>query len=180
MLSFLASRENRKMRLDKLTTKSQEALQQAQGLAEKRNHQAIDVEHLLFALLGQKEGVVVALLQKLGVPLGTLVERLQKALDRLPQVTGASRPNLHHAALEESDRKRRDRGRSAQGRIRLHRASAARDGSRQRRSGQSPQRARRLPREASARAGRAFAARSGSPTRIRKKSIRLWKNMAAT
>ena len=44
------------MRLDKLTTKSQEALQQAQGLADKRNHQAIEVEHLLFALLGQKEG----------------------------------------------------------------------------------------------------------------------------
>ncbi len=77
------------MRLDKLTTKSQEALQQAQGLAEKRNHQAIDVEHLLFALMGQKEGVVLALLQKLGVPLGGVTERLQKALDHLPQVTGA-------------------------------------------------------------------------------------------
>jgi ATP-dependent Clp protease ATP-binding subunit ClpB len=78
------------MRLDKLTTKSQEALQQAQGLAEKRNHQAIDVEHLLFALMGQKEGVVLALLQKLGMPLTTVTERLQKALDRLPQVTGAA------------------------------------------------------------------------------------------
>jgi ATP-dependent Clp protease ATP-binding subunit ClpB len=78
------------MRLDKLTTKSQEALQQAQSLAEKRNHQAIDVEHLLFALMGQKEGVVLALLQKLGVPLGMVTERLQKALDRVPQVTGAA------------------------------------------------------------------------------------------
>jgi ATP-dependent Clp protease ATP-binding subunit ClpB len=78
------------MRLDKLTTKSQEALQQAQGLAEKRNHQAIDVEHLLFALMGQKEGVVLALLQKLGLPLGAVTERLQKALDRVPQVTGAA------------------------------------------------------------------------------------------
>jgi ATP-dependent Clp protease ATP-binding subunit ClpB len=78
------------MRLDKLTTKSQEALQQAQGLAEKRNHQAIDVEHLLFALMGQKEGVVLALLQKLGMPLTTITERLQKALDRLPQVTGSA------------------------------------------------------------------------------------------
>jgi ATP-dependent Clp protease ATP-binding subunit ClpB len=76
------------MRIDKLTTKSQEALQQAQLLAEKRNHQAIDVEHLLFALLGQKDGVVLSLLQKLGVSAGTLVDRLQKALDRLPQVTG--------------------------------------------------------------------------------------------
>src|SRR2546425_10195106 len=78
------------MRLEKLTTKSQEALQQAQGLADKRNHQAVDVEHLLFALLGQKEGVVLSLLQKLGMPLARLTERLQQALDRLPQVTGAT------------------------------------------------------------------------------------------
>jgi ATP-dependent Clp protease ATP-binding subunit ClpB len=78
------------MRLEKLTTKSQEALQQAQSLAEKRNHQAIDVEHLLFALLGQKEGVVLALLQKLGVAVASLAESLQKSLDRLPQVTGAA------------------------------------------------------------------------------------------
>jgi ATP-dependent Clp protease ATP-binding subunit ClpB len=78
------------MRLDKLTTKSQEALQQAQSLAEKRSHQAIDVEHLLFALLGQKEGVVLSLIQKLGAPTSALVERLQKALDRLPQVTGST------------------------------------------------------------------------------------------
>jgi ATP-dependent Clp protease ATP-binding subunit ClpB len=78
------------MRIDKLTTKSQEALQQAHTLAEKRNHQAIDVEHLLFALLGQKEGVVPSLLQKLGVSAGTLAERLQKALDHLPQVTGGA------------------------------------------------------------------------------------------
>jgi ATP-dependent Clp protease ATP-binding subunit ClpB len=78
------------MRLEKLTTKSQEALQQAQALADKRNHQAIDVEHLLFALLGQKDGVVVSLLQKLGVPLARLTERLHQALDRLPQVTGAA------------------------------------------------------------------------------------------
>ncbi|HXV47517.1 MAG TPA: ATP-dependent chaperone ClpB [Candidatus Binatia bacterium] len=78
------------MRLDKLTTKSQEALQQAQALADKRNHQTIDVEHLLFALLGQKEGVALSLLQKLGVPLTSVTERLQKALDRLPQVTGAT------------------------------------------------------------------------------------------
>jgi ATP-dependent Clp protease ATP-binding subunit ClpB len=78
------------MRLDKLTTKSQEALQQAQSLAEKRNHQAIDVEHLLFALLGQKEGVVLSLLQKLGAPMSSLTERLQKTLDRVPQVTGST------------------------------------------------------------------------------------------
>jgi ATP-dependent Clp protease ATP-binding subunit ClpB len=78
------------MRLDKLTIKSQEALQSAQALAEKRSHQAIDVEHLLMALLGQKEGVVLSLLQKLGVPTTALFEKLQRSLDRLPQVTGAT------------------------------------------------------------------------------------------
>ncbi len=78
------------MRLDKLTIKSQEALQHANALAERRNHQAIDLEHLLFALLGQKEGVVLSLLQKLGLPVSAIVDRLQGFLDRLPQVTGAT------------------------------------------------------------------------------------------
>jgi ATP-dependent Clp protease ATP-binding subunit ClpA len=78
------------VRLDKLTIKSQEALQNAQSLAEKRNHQAIDVEHLFMALLGQKEGVVLSLLQKLGIPVASVFERLQRALDRLPQVTGGA------------------------------------------------------------------------------------------
>jgi ATP-dependent Clp protease ATP-binding subunit ClpB len=78
------------MRLEKLTTKSQDGLQQAQSLAGKRNHQAIDVEHLLFALVGQKEGVVLSLLQKLGADVVSLVENLQNALDRLPQVTGGA------------------------------------------------------------------------------------------
>ena len=78
------------MRLDKLTIKSQEALQHAQALAERRNHQAIDIEHLLMALLGQKEGVVISLLQKLGIPIASLFDRLQRSLDRMPQVTGAT------------------------------------------------------------------------------------------
>ncbi len=78
------------MRLDKLTIKSQEALQNGQALAEKRNHQTIDVEHLLMALLGQKEGVVLSLLQKVGIPVDSLFDKLQKVLDRLPQVTGAT------------------------------------------------------------------------------------------
>ena len=78
------------MRLDKLTIKSQEALQSAQELEEKRNHQAIAAEHLLMALLGQKEGVVLFLLQKRGIPIASLFEKLEHTLDRLPQVTGAT------------------------------------------------------------------------------------------
>ena len=78
------------MRLDKLTVKSAEALQNAQGLAERRNHQAVDVEHLLMALLGQKEGVALSLLQKVGVQPTAILDRVEKALDRMPQVTGAA------------------------------------------------------------------------------------------
>lgn len=78
------------MRFDKLTVKSQEALQNAQALAERRNHQEVDVEHLFMALLGQREGVVLSLLHKVGVPVPSLFERLQRALNRLPQVTGAA------------------------------------------------------------------------------------------
>src|SRR5262244_2252961 len=78
------------MRLDKLTVKSAEALQNAQGLAERRNHQAVDVEHLLMALLGLKQGVALSLLQKVGVQPTAILGRVEKALDRIPQVTGAA------------------------------------------------------------------------------------------
>ena len=54
------------MQFDKLTVKSQEALQEAKAIAERNNHQQIDVEHLLLALLNQKEGIVIPILQKLG------------------------------------------------------------------------------------------------------------------
>ena len=53
------------MRLDKLTVKAQEAIQAAQSLADQANHQAIEPEHLLLALLQQQEGVVGPLLAKL-------------------------------------------------------------------------------------------------------------------
>ena len=46
------------MRTDKLTTKAQEALQQAQALAESRGHQELTPEHLLSTLLTQDQGVV--------------------------------------------------------------------------------------------------------------------------
>ena len=54
------------MRLDKLTVKAQEAVQAAQSLADQNDHQAIEPEHLLLALLQQQEGVVGPLLAKLG------------------------------------------------------------------------------------------------------------------
>jgi len=78
------------MRLDKLTTKAQEALQQAQALAERRGHQELTPEHLLSALLTQEQGVVPALLRKVGVDIGMVQGRVDAALDAQPQVRGSS------------------------------------------------------------------------------------------
>jgi len=80
------------MQLDKLTVKSQEALQEAQRLARERSHQEIDDEHLLLALLGQNESLVPELLQKIGVPPAKLQPDLEKELARRHKVQGGTEP----------------------------------------------------------------------------------------
>src|SRR5438093_6270905 len=78
------------MRLDKFTVKAQEALQAAQALADQRDHQAIEPEHLLTTLLQQREGVVGPVLAKLGARPEAVQRELGLALDKLPAVQGAS------------------------------------------------------------------------------------------
>src|ERR1035437_4993733 len=70
------------MQLDKLTLKSQEALQAAQRLARESSHQEMDGEHLLLALLGQAESLVPELLARIGVPPAKLQPDLEKELAR--------------------------------------------------------------------------------------------------
>src|SRR5215468_5260046 len=76
------------MRLDKLTVKAQEAIQGAQSLADQGNHQAIEPEHLLLALLQQQEGVVGPLLAKLGARPEALARQVQAEVEKLPKVRG--------------------------------------------------------------------------------------------
>ncbi len=76
------------MRFDKLTLKTQEALQQAQDIAGKHNQQQIDVEHLLVALLNQQDGIIIPILQKLGVNPTVLEKELDSYLAKQPQVHG--------------------------------------------------------------------------------------------
>ncbi len=76
------------MRMDKFTLKSQEALQAAQGVAQSHEHQQIEPEHLLAALLDQAEGVVTPMLQKLGARPALIRTRVQEALGKLPKVYG--------------------------------------------------------------------------------------------
>ena len=76
------------MQTEKLTIKAQEAIQEAKALAEQKNHQQIDVEHLLIALIFQKEGIVLPILQKLGVNVDLILSQLEGEIARIPQVTG--------------------------------------------------------------------------------------------
>jgi ATP-dependent Clp protease ATP-binding subunit ClpB len=78
------------MRFDKLTVKSQEAVQAAQHKAGDRGHQTIEPLHLAWALLDQPEGVVRPILQKLGTNPRALLTELERGLDRLPQVQGGA------------------------------------------------------------------------------------------
>jgi ATP-dependent Clp protease ATP-binding subunit ClpB len=101
------------MRFDKFTFKAQEAIQQAQKQAEEHQHQAIDVEHLLLALVEQPEGVVQPILRKIEANPGQLAGRLMEELKALPKVSGVTQGQTHitprldkvlNAALSEAER----------------------------------------------------------------------------
>ncbi|MBD8631158.1 ATP-dependent chaperone ClpB [Oxalobacteraceae sp. CFBP 8755] len=76
------------MRQDKLTTKLQEALADAQSLAVGNDNQYIETVHLLVALLNQDDGSARSLLQRAGVNVGALSNALKASLERQPKVTG--------------------------------------------------------------------------------------------
>ena len=76
------------MRMDKLTSRFQQAIADAQSLALDRDHTIIEPAHLLLALLDQQGGGTRPLLAQAGINVPVLRERLVEALDRLPKVTG--------------------------------------------------------------------------------------------
>lgn len=76
------------MRMDKLTSKFQMGLADAQSMAVGRDHQYIEPVHLMAALLDQEGSTVRPLLAKAGVNVPRLRSELDQALDRLPQVQG--------------------------------------------------------------------------------------------
>jgi len=76
------------MDLNRMTQRSQEALQSAQGLALRNGHQEVDSDHLLLALLEQPEGLVPRLLARMEVPLDTLRAEVEREVARRPSVSG--------------------------------------------------------------------------------------------
>ncbi|MBQ3448420.1 MAG: AAA family ATPase, partial [Synergistaceae bacterium] len=76
------------MDMNKFTRKSQEAVQNAQAIASEYNHQQVDVEHLLSALLNDSYGLIVQLLKRMDINVSSLSKMVTEELSRLPRVTG--------------------------------------------------------------------------------------------
>jgi ATP-dependent Clp protease ATP-binding subunit ClpB len=102
------------MRYDKMTIKTQEALQEAASLVHEHNHQILDTEHLLLALLRQEDGIIPPLLDRLGANRKDLERRTEEILQSKPKVYGDSaQPQmsgavgriLAHAEKEAADLK---------------------------------------------------------------------------
>src|SRR6185369_16450368 len=76
------------MDFNRLTQKSQEAFAEAQNKAVAYGHVEVDVEHLLWALLDQADGLVPRLLARMDTRPEALKKELESELDRLPRVSG--------------------------------------------------------------------------------------------
>src|SRR5919198_3249000 len=76
------------MDINAFTHKAQEALAGAQRLARANDHQRVEPEHLLVALLSDPEGIVFPLVRRAGADPGALKARASEALDRIPKVYG--------------------------------------------------------------------------------------------
>jgi ATP-dependent Clp protease ATP-binding subunit ClpB len=83
-------KEFKNMDLNKFTEKAQEALQEAQNIATRHQHQAVDVEHLALALLEQQDGLIPRLFEICQAPPDLAKSKLEEELGRIPQVRGDS------------------------------------------------------------------------------------------
>src|SRR4051794_15711139 len=100
---------------NRFTRKTGEALGAAQALARERNHSQVTPEHLLAALVGQPESVVIPVLERLGVATRTVRDRVDEALGRLPSVYGETAQQAQlspdaYKLLESADIQRADLG----------------------------------------------------------------------
>ncbi len=92
------------IRWDKFTVKSQEAIQSASSLATEHGNPEVMPLHLLAALLEDKDGIIVPLLQKVGVPTEELLHKINQAIGTLPKVSGsAAQPSMSNTLQKVLD-----------------------------------------------------------------------------
>src|ERR1043166_6307721 len=98
------------MRLDKFTLRGQDAIQSAIELAERNQHQQVEPEHLLVAMLEQPEGIVRPILGKLGANVAVVLNDTQAAVARFPRVQGGQQyfstrlTNVFAAAQKQAEK----------------------------------------------------------------------------
>src|SRR5689334_9709153 len=76
------------MRFDRFTIRGQEAVQEAIGIAEKNQNQQVEPEHILAAMLEQKEGVLRPILGKIGANTTAIQNEVLAAVEKFPKVSG--------------------------------------------------------------------------------------------
>jgi ATP-dependent Clp protease ATP-binding subunit ClpB len=103
------------MNLNRLTEKAQEAVLAAQQLAERGNHPQLEPEHLLVALVEQRDGIVPALLRKMNLDPARVAAAARAEIQKLPQAYGGAQPMLSprfravaDAAASEAERLKDD------------------------------------------------------------------------
>ena len=77
------------MNFDQMTLKVQSAIQEADSLARQRDHSEIGCEHLLYAMLNQEDGIIVPLVERIGIKKQTLQSEIEALLNGYPSVTGS-------------------------------------------------------------------------------------------
>ena len=82
------------MQPDRFTIKAQEAVAAASRIASESRSTEIAPAHLLLALLGQDDGLVVPVLQKLGADVDAIIARTRGAIDELPALSGDAEPDV--------------------------------------------------------------------------------------
>ncbi|WP_282423745.1 ATP-dependent chaperone ClpB [Polyangium sp. 15x6] len=87
------------MRIDRMTTKAQEAVRAAVDLASRRGNPELYPEHLLRAIVAQEDGIGAPLLEKAGVDSGRVLQALDAKIDSYPRVSGGAEPSLSRRAL---------------------------------------------------------------------------------
>lgn len=101
------------MRFDRFTIRGQEAVQAAIGVAEQNQNQQVEPEHLLAALIDQKEGVVRPILGKIGANIPAIQNELSAAIEKFPKVSGgqqyfSSRTNTIFQDVQKEAEKMQD------------------------------------------------------------------------
>ena len=82
------------MDYEHFTLKTQDALQSASALAQQNDHSEIGTEHIFMALLQQKDGFTVPLIERIGVNVSSLIQQTQQLLDSYPKITGNTQITL--------------------------------------------------------------------------------------